>query len=235
MQNPVMEPEIINATLTSADTEYSRQLPPGTKNFSLQCRTAFDVRFAFATGRVATPTAPYMTVKSGTWYNSPVIWSMVPWDDPYESWVAEVNTITVADTWAQNDTVALLLNGRVVTVTIGTLVTTAQVATTIKEAWNGEDFTDSSAAVSPTDGGPAFQEFAQNTATVSASVVTLTANSKGKRWLEGMTCTATTAGNGSATLAASVAAAGPSPTIYLASSEAGVVAELLCWRKPYIF
>lgn len=57
-------PTIYNVTMTNADTEYSQALPAGTKAFEFQCRTDFDVRFAFATGKVATPTAPYMTLKS---------------------------------------------------------------------------------------------------------------------------------------------------------------------------
>jgi hypothetical protein len=36
---------------------------------SFQCRTAFDIRFAFETGKVATPTAPYGTIKSGGSYD----------------------------------------------------------------------------------------------------------------------------------------------------------------------
>lgn len=61
-------PTIYNITMTNANTEYSQALPAGTKKFTWQCRTAFDVRFAFVTGKVATPTAPYMTLKSGAIY-----------------------------------------------------------------------------------------------------------------------------------------------------------------------
>lgn len=61
-------PTIYNVTLTSADTEYSQALPRGTKKFTLQCRTSYDVRLAYVTGKVATPTAPYITVKSGNVY-----------------------------------------------------------------------------------------------------------------------------------------------------------------------
>lgn len=66
-----LTPVIYNKTLTSADTEYSQELPKGTKHFSFQCRTAFDVRFAFEDGKVATPTAPYATAKSGDSFTSP--------------------------------------------------------------------------------------------------------------------------------------------------------------------
>lgn len=62
-------PKIVNKTLTSADTEYSIGIPSPTKQFTIQCRTAYDVRFAYETGKVATPTAPYSTLKSGTSYN----------------------------------------------------------------------------------------------------------------------------------------------------------------------
>ena len=59
-----------NKTLTSADTEYSQALPTNCRGFEFQSRTEADVRFAFATGKVATPTAPYMTLKAGDYYVS---------------------------------------------------------------------------------------------------------------------------------------------------------------------
>lgn len=59
---------LYNVTMTSADTEYSQALPANTKRFSLQCLTDFDVRFAFITGKVATPTAPYALVRAGMNY-----------------------------------------------------------------------------------------------------------------------------------------------------------------------
>lgn len=66
-------PTIYNVTLTSADTEYSQAMPENCRFFEFQCRTAFAVRYAYVTGKVATPTAPYMTLKSGNYYYSPVI------------------------------------------------------------------------------------------------------------------------------------------------------------------
>ena len=62
-------PPVYNITLTSGDTEYSQAIPDTTKQFTFQCRTAYDVRFAFETGKVATPTAPYATLKSGSPYS----------------------------------------------------------------------------------------------------------------------------------------------------------------------
>lgn len=60
-------PQIYNTTLAIADTEYS-QYVTGVKKFTIQCQTAYDVRIAFATGYVATPTAPYETIKAGAAY-----------------------------------------------------------------------------------------------------------------------------------------------------------------------
>lgn len=62
-------PNLYNVTLIVADTEYSQVLPANTKVLSFQCRTSFDLRFAFVTGKVATPTAPYMSLKAdGTYF-----------------------------------------------------------------------------------------------------------------------------------------------------------------------
>lgn len=57
-----------NLTLTVAATEYSQVLPADCKGFEFQCRTAFDVFFAFITGHVAGPVAPYSTLKSGNYF-----------------------------------------------------------------------------------------------------------------------------------------------------------------------
>ncbi len=59
------EAEILNVTLTDADTEYSAELPEGTVGFSAQSRNdAADVRLAFQPGRVANAsTGSYFTVK----------------------------------------------------------------------------------------------------------------------------------------------------------------------------
>ena len=57
-------PIIYNVTMTVADTEYSQALPSGTKKFSvsIQSGAAADIfRVAYVTGKVATPTAPYLT------------------------------------------------------------------------------------------------------------------------------------------------------------------------------
>lgn len=59
-----------NLTLTDADTEYSVTVPDGTNYYTFQCRTSVVIRYAFETGKVATPTEPYMTLKADYTYNS---------------------------------------------------------------------------------------------------------------------------------------------------------------------
>lgn len=63
-------PTVYNVTLTLANTEYSQLLPANTREFRFRCRTLYDVRFAFVTGKVATPTAPYLTLPAGMEYSS---------------------------------------------------------------------------------------------------------------------------------------------------------------------
>jgi len=64
----VSNPHIYNVTLTEANKEYSQALPDNAVMITVQCRTAYAVRLAFETGKVATPTAPYATIKSGNVY-----------------------------------------------------------------------------------------------------------------------------------------------------------------------
>lgn len=57
-------PFIYNVAMTAADTEYSQALPAGCKAFSVSVQggAAADIfRVAYVTGKVATPTAPYLT------------------------------------------------------------------------------------------------------------------------------------------------------------------------------
>ena len=64
----VTTPTVYNVTLTVADTEYSQALTANTREFRFRCRTLYDVRYAFVTGKVATPTAPYLTLPGGSDY-----------------------------------------------------------------------------------------------------------------------------------------------------------------------
>ena len=63
-------PTVYNLTLTIADTEYSQALPANTKDFRFRCRTLYDVRYAWVADKVATPTAPYLTLPAGSDYRS---------------------------------------------------------------------------------------------------------------------------------------------------------------------
>lgn len=70
MTNVTETPTVYNKTLTIADTEYSQALPSSTREIRFRCRTLYDVRFAWVTGKVATPTAPYLTLPAGCDYHS---------------------------------------------------------------------------------------------------------------------------------------------------------------------
>lgn len=126
--------------------------------------------------------------------------------------VRQVSTITIANTWAQGDTCTITIDNLDFVVTIGTLVTTTQVATTIKEAFNGSTLTDTSASCVPTiaqGGAAAVGNFAEMTATSSGAVVTLTTNQTlrvGKPVT--IAVSEVTAGTGTATYAVATAARG---------------------------
>jgi hypothetical protein len=200
-----------NVTLVAADTEYSVELPLGCKYFSLQCRTAVDARFAFESGRVATPTPPYITLKSGQSYSPPEKFSgrptvylgtasaaapvmeLLAWATPPR---AQIDTVTIALTWATADTIVLTIGSQSVTVTIGGDTTTQEVALTLKQAFNGETITDGTATVDPAAGAVSLSNFADLVATVSESVVTIT-GAKGVAF--SLSVVETTAGDGTAT------------------------------------
>lgn len=60
---------VYNVTMTLANTEYSQALPANTRKLSFQCRTGYDIRFAFTTGKVAGSVSPFATIKSGGAYD----------------------------------------------------------------------------------------------------------------------------------------------------------------------
>lgn len=49
-------------TVTDADTEYTLELPEDTKYLRVQTQDASAFRFAFESGKVASPTAPYISI-----------------------------------------------------------------------------------------------------------------------------------------------------------------------------
>ena len=58
-------PTHYNVTMTNANTEYSQALSANTKKFSLHTRDFSAFRFAYVTGKVAGPVAPYLTIPAG--------------------------------------------------------------------------------------------------------------------------------------------------------------------------
>lgn len=125
--------------------------------------------------------------------------------------VRQISTVTVANTWAAADTGTLTINGKDLVVTIGTGGdATAAVATSIKEAWMSATglagTTNGTYATTSNFGGQEHGEFAEVTATVSGSVVTLTANTPGKPFT--LAVTQATLGSGDLTLATPQAATG---------------------------
>lgn len=70
MSDATTKPFSFNLTLTDADTEYSQLLPSGVKELRFRCRSSNSIRYAFITGKVATPTAPYFTLPAGSDYFS---------------------------------------------------------------------------------------------------------------------------------------------------------------------
>jgi len=59
---------VYNVTMTDADTEYSQAFT-NVESLMFQCRGEFDIRYQFVSGKVATPTAPWFTLKSGAVYS----------------------------------------------------------------------------------------------------------------------------------------------------------------------
>lgn len=122
--------------------------------------------------------------------------------------VTQVDKVTIANTWATNDTLTLTIGGVQFVLTIGSLTTTAQVAQTLKEAFNGETLTDTTASYTPnnTGGAVAIPQFSDLTASVSGSVVYFTKGTSGRSFT--MTASEVTAGSGTATRAAHVSPTG---------------------------
>lgn len=64
--NPLNISTTYNVTMTNANTEYSQALPANTRLVEFRCQDiTSDVRFAFVTGKVAIPTAPYRNLFAG--------------------------------------------------------------------------------------------------------------------------------------------------------------------------
>jgi len=59
---------LYNVTLTDVDTEYSQSFPDNTMAFRFKNRASQDTRFAWETGKVAGPVAPYRTLPADETY-----------------------------------------------------------------------------------------------------------------------------------------------------------------------
>jgi len=116
----------------------------------------------------------------------------------------QVATLAITGSWSAADTVTLTMDNIDFVTTIGSLTTTAQVATTIFQALSGTSFTDTTAlsTIPVADGGgsliPQFSEFTATNST--ASSVTMTANGTGALAGKPFTMSAADSSSGTATL-----------------------------------
>lgn len=118
--------------------------------------------------------------------------------------VAQVTTITIDGTWATGDTAYLQIGRKLLQLTVGTDTTTAAIATALKEMVNGDAQTGTGDHTFSATGDQ-IPEWQEVTATVSGSVVTLTANTAGKPFT--VTPGSNTAGTGSLSGAVTATAA----------------------------
>jgi hypothetical protein len=115
--------------------------------------------------------------------------------------------------------VTLTINGKSLAVTAGSLTTDAQIAKTVKQAWENETFTDTTATKTPADGGQdvTLTEFKEITATVSGTIVTLTHDTPGRP----VTITRVDGGSVASTLTDATSATGPNDVNNTANWSAG--------------
>lgn len=142
---------------------------------------------------------------------------------PTAAKIKQVDEITFALTWAQGDTAQVFVGAASLTVTVGASDTaTTAVAQAVADAINstaagGETVgTDSTVGV----GGQTIPEFKEVSATVSGSVVMVTADDAGEDFV--LSVTETTAGDGTATEATVTTATGPNDFGNAANWDTGV-------------
>ena len=106
---------------------------------------------------------------------------------------AQVTTITISGTWAGADTATVTINSKSLILTVGTDTSTTQIATAIKEMWNGDTQTGTGDhTFSQT--GDNVAEFNEVTAESSGAVITLTGDTAGLPYT--VTVSESTAGSG---------------------------------------
>lgn len=122
--------------------------------------------------------------------------------------IAQVTTVTIANTWATNDTVTLTIGTKQLIVTIGSAFATTDVAAALNAAIMAT--TPTSGLIgneSRNVGGQQIPEFTEIQSTVLGSVVTITSVTAGTPFT--IAATESTAGTGTATGATVTAATGP--------------------------
>ncbi len=120
--------------------------------------------------------------------------------------IAQVETLTVANTWAANDTATVTINGRAITMTVGTTATTTQVATELAAVLSSSS-SSLGTGYSANERGPNVAEFREFTAVASSSTVVLTGVTKGKPFT--VAASENTAGTGTLSTSTTTAASGP--------------------------
>lgn len=94
--------------------------------------------------------------------------------------VAQVTTITISGTWATSDEAVITINGKDITLTVGTDTTTTQVALGLQEMFTGTTQTGTGDHTFSVLDAQTIPEFREITATVSTNVITLTGDTAGK-------------------------------------------------------
>jgi hypothetical protein len=89
----------------------------------------------------------------------------------------EVKTLTIGGTWVANDTITMTVGDTELVLTVGSTVTTTQIATELATAWNATTALGTGYAASVR--GPNVPEMAKITATPSSSTVVFTYDEKG--------------------------------------------------------
>lgn len=64
-----------NIDVAVANVEYSQAIPDGTTHISFRCRDDATIRFAWESGKVAGPTAPYQTLRPGGEYSQTLLYT----------------------------------------------------------------------------------------------------------------------------------------------------------------
>jgi hypothetical protein len=122
--------------------------------------------------------------------------------------IAQVDTVTISGTWTAADTVTLTINGNDLVVTVDTPTATASVASALSAAVNASGKTDGLAGTETRNlGGQQIPEFTEVEASVSGSVVTIEAKTRGIPFT--MTDDSSTASTGTTAQTTATAATGP--------------------------